>query len=331
MGVADYLPYLEAGTGILGLFDQQRLEAEARTAEEQKFAEMMGRLTGLRGRAGRELEGLGTQVRSDIGKAFTAQRGAAQQNLVSRGLVGTTVQPGVMAGITSEETDAYQRLEESLARERMGVDFNITGSELGVLSSQSTEPGRSILLDLSQLINSLRPAPAAPEPPGTDYAALGIQGGAQLGSTAILAHALKAAAGGCLDAVHTTVETPDGAQNLGNIVQGDWVKNAEGMYREVIAVDIGWPKSKDRSFVHLITDGGPTIIATPEHVIEGRPAGEYNTGDTLGDHEITQILPLGYRLCGDILLSDHSEYLANDFRVRSMFPVDHEPTTDATD
>lgn len=81
---------------------------EARQANLQRYEE------------GLELLGqMGEQRREDIGQEFTGLRSRTRQELVSRGLTGTTVLPTLQTGISEAEQDTLGRLEEQLLQQRL--------------------------------------------------------------------------------------------------------------------------------------------------------------------------------------------------------------------
>ena len=66
------------------------------------------------------LEGMGETAKQDIEREFQGRSTQANQDLVSRGLTGTTVAPTVQAGITRAKTQEQGRLAEQLRREQIG-------------------------------------------------------------------------------------------------------------------------------------------------------------------------------------------------------------------
>jgi len=99
-GNADVTSYAE---------EVERARQEARESNESRYQEI---LTGM--------EGLGRQEARDISRRYRGLRSGAEQDLISRGLAGTTVLPGVRALYGREETAALSRLNARLARERFG-------------------------------------------------------------------------------------------------------------------------------------------------------------------------------------------------------------------
>lgn len=73
--------------------------------------------------------GGGVQERRDINTQFDSARSAAQADLTNRGLMATSVQPGVTGSIERNRADALGGLNSRLRQERFGMD--IGGLNLG--------------------------------------------------------------------------------------------------------------------------------------------------------------------------------------------------------
>ena len=67
------------------------------------------------------VEGLGDQAKKDIRQDWGNFQSAGQQDLVSRGLAGTTMRTGVSQAATKGMSTNIARLNESLRREQMGA------------------------------------------------------------------------------------------------------------------------------------------------------------------------------------------------------------------
>jgi hypothetical protein len=77
-----------------------------------------------------ELDRLGKQQREDVNRQYDVARASASQDLVSRGLAGTTALQGSLRGIESERFRDIRRLEDQLTRERLGYDIGLSGDLL---------------------------------------------------------------------------------------------------------------------------------------------------------------------------------------------------------
>lgn len=85
------------------------------------------------------LNGLGNRARTDLGQRYTAARGAADNDLTTRGLGNTTVRNSVMSGIGSQENQDFQRLEEGLRREQLGYSTQLSGDYLQSLLASAAQ------------------------------------------------------------------------------------------------------------------------------------------------------------------------------------------------
>ena len=96
----EFLDYLD---------EVQRVQEETRLANEDRYEEIL-----------EGYEEMGGQERADIRSRYAGLASRGQQDLISRGLVGTTVLPGMRSLWAREETGAVGRLEERLRGERLG-------------------------------------------------------------------------------------------------------------------------------------------------------------------------------------------------------------------
>ena len=92
---------------------------------EQRLAESM-----------RMLEGLGKQQKKDLRQRYQAREGAGMQDMVSRGLTGTTILPTMRMGYQREHESELGRLDESLRQQRLGVYGSLTG-EMAAASGEN--------------------------------------------------------------------------------------------------------------------------------------------------------------------------------------------------
>lgn len=187
---------------------------------------------------------------------------------------------------------------------------------------------------------------------GTGAAALGT---AAAGSAATwgttLGTGLAATGGFCVED-SAILSTPDGGKTLAEIKVGDEVKNNRGQWRKVkrkeyifpigsgawtvvlsaagsedvvLPREAVWPKlPEENCFVRLSTASG-SITTTKDHVVAGKPAGDWKEGDTIswgyGVVSIEKIDNHAMMACGDIELEDGSQYMANGFPVSTMLKL----------
>jgi hypothetical protein len=117
-----------AGTQMLSdlMNEFQTAQDEATQANLERYEQVFGMYEDLRTRALEGMEGFGAAARSDIERGAQTQRTQMQQDLVSRGLTGTTILPAMEAGISAEEQRSLTQLNESLAQQAMNLDIGLT-------------------------------------------------------------------------------------------------------------------------------------------------------------------------------------------------------------
>ena len=87
------------------------------------------------------LQGQGQQEAIDIQRRYGELGAANQQDMVNRGLTGTTIMPTMRQGIAREQEGALSRLNERLINQRIGMDSQLSGDAL----SAQERLGQSIL------------------------------------------------------------------------------------------------------------------------------------------------------------------------------------------
>ena len=145
----------------------QDAQAEANKANEARFQDIMG----MYGGEGQSMWDLSSQFgqgeRRRISQGMKQAQGQAEQDLISRGLGGTTVRSAVRRGIRSSAEDATQDLEDRVARQRM----DIIGGRAGV-TERRTDAGPDAGLFAQMMMG------AANQPTTTGVGGAGGIGGA---------------------------------------------------------------------------------------------------------------------------------------------------------
>ena len=106
---------------------------EAKAANEARY---QGILQGYRDRYDRGigiLEGMGDQSRRDIDASYAGQASRMGQDMVGRGLSGTTVAQSMQMGVERERQGAVGRLDESLRQQHLQTDAQLSGDKLGFM------------------------------------------------------------------------------------------------------------------------------------------------------------------------------------------------------
>ena len=153
-----------AAGGAMGVpQDYQRAYEEAKAANEERYKNI---LTGYQDRSNQyqegaaglrddvlggydaryqrnmnALQGQGQQEAIDIQRRYGELGAANQQDMVNRGLTGTTIMPTMRQGIAREQEGALSRLNERLINQRLGLDSQLSGDAL----SAQERLGQSIL------------------------------------------------------------------------------------------------------------------------------------------------------------------------------------------
>ncbi|GIW60042.1 MAG: hypothetical protein KatS3mg087_1108 [Patescibacteria group bacterium] len=83
------------------------------------------------------LEGLGTQALKDVERAYAEKEGALHQDLVSRGVTGSTVSPAVRTVLEREKQDAIGRVKESVRNQLVNTYLQTTGDAIKSASDLS--------------------------------------------------------------------------------------------------------------------------------------------------------------------------------------------------
>jgi hypothetical protein len=93
------------------------------------------------------LSGMGAQSRQDIQQRGFEAKATRGQDLVARGLTGTTIKPAMERGVDQDMEAQLARLDESLRRERVGYQTQLEGDRLSFMERRTDEQP-----DLNQMI-----------------------------------------------------------------------------------------------------------------------------------------------------------------------------------
>ncbi len=128
--------------------------------------------------------------------------------------------------------------------------------------------------------------------------------------------------GACIDE-SCRIVTRAGPRSIGDIRIGDEVLTPSGEFRRVIDKDFGrvW-NQRLNDYVRISTPDG-SIVLTRDHIIGGRPAGEWGDGGAMslqnGEVASVTIRPASSEVSGDLRLEGDADYVtAHGFVVGSM-------------
>lgn len=338
----DIFKLIELVLGAGGITEQSKFDEEARQLGIERYDEAEALSVGLRGRVlpnierlGSEqmkmLEGSGVQQKKDVSRRAKTRLAGVQSNIQRRGLGNTTVGASMAKGFGEYEEDQLARIDEQVRQERMQthgywgllgetMDVDLTGQQIGIKAGYAIPPQQSPLLAYSELSGRMVRPPEPPEPPGTDWGATAVTSGVALKGAGIMAGPAAAPLlSMCIDG-DAIVVMPDKTRRLKDIKVGDKVLNSRGEFVEVVWRDYGYP-AEVNEYVEL-SCGASRLIATTDHHIGGKPAGEWRSGEEMQFYNkkrlIEGVQKVHWVLCGDIRLADDSDYIANGFVVTSQ-------------
>lgn len=119
------------GGAYQGAFD------EAKTANLKRYEEILGEFQTMYERVMAQQTGLGEQAKADVRQRYTNLASRGQADLVSRGLVGSTILPTMRTGYERETSADLRRVDEQLRREATGLDVSLTGQRLGFMERRT--------------------------------------------------------------------------------------------------------------------------------------------------------------------------------------------------
>ena len=110
---------------------------QSKDANEKRFAAAYTGAAQVYANTMADLAGLGAQEAKDISQSYANAAQAGHQDLVRRGVTGSTIAPTMRLGYQRESTDALSRLSERLRRERIGYQNQAAGTIFNLLQSRS--------------------------------------------------------------------------------------------------------------------------------------------------------------------------------------------------
>jgi hypothetical protein len=120
-----------------------------------------------------EIAKLGGAARTRIARKGVGERGRIEQDLMSRGLGNTTIRESALAGQQERETLSGIELDESLGRQRAGIDIAEAGNQtrIGGMMASAIEGRTDAGPNLSLYSSLLQSAAANQQPAGGKYTA----------------------------------------------------------------------------------------------------------------------------------------------------------------
>ena len=130
---------------LIAEFKQQ--EEAAKAANLERFGQVVGGFEQLKADIG-----TGEQARADIGETFRRAEARGQSALVRSGLSSTTIAPTVSVRTGVEEASALGRLNETIRREKVGIETQRLG---GIERREDTGPSQSLFVQLQQQLGNV--------------------------------------------------------------------------------------------------------------------------------------------------------------------------------
>ena len=123
---------------------------EARKAQDAKFGAAYEGTAQNYQEIMDSLEGAGKQQKIELRQNYSNAGNAAQNDLIQRGVSGSTVKPAVQMGYQRQQNNAMNTLNENLTRERIGYKNDAFKQIIGVLGARS-DPYPSLPNHLSSI------------------------------------------------------------------------------------------------------------------------------------------------------------------------------------
>lgn len=111
----------------------------ANAANEARYQQGMEGHNAWRARTNELLDQLGNQQKADVNESYNTLAGKTRQNMISRGLTGTTVQDAMLTGVERERSKSLARVDEQLARERLDAEGKAFYEQMGFLERREDE------------------------------------------------------------------------------------------------------------------------------------------------------------------------------------------------
>ena len=109
------------------LTEMQKAQDEAKSANERRYQEILGLYQQRQGDVMGHIDQMGVQAQSDIGMAGRQAYGTGVQDLVSRGLTGTSNLQNLGRAVAGDTSSQYQRLAAQLGGLKAQTLSGLTG------------------------------------------------------------------------------------------------------------------------------------------------------------------------------------------------------------
>lgn len=299
------------------------------------------------------LKGMGDQEMKDINTRFNNMAGGLQQDMVGRGLTGSTVMPGMRMGLERERSDALGSARERIRAQTMAADAGLSGDALqaqrsgammGIDATSQASAGnlnatmnlrgmdQNMMKDrlnwISQKEDSFQQTPlsvyeglgrGASDPPNMEADSSGLWGpAASTGGAALGAFttATIMAAGVCISGdSQVRINHNDNTVHIDTVKTGDLVFDGKGWVgiKEVGVCPADQHNSDEDRWRKLVLGDGRSIKGTTNHIVEGLTIKLWANYPNIA-RVLTEDPFDGY----DLILSGGDHYEANGLKVQCM-------------
>lgn len=115
---------------------QGKMDA-ANTANESRYQQGLAGYNDMLNNANTTLDSISGQAKKDIAQNYTNLGAQAQQNLVGRGLTGTSVPLNMNMKLASQQSGDLSRLADQTAQQRLQYQTGIQGDKLGFIERRN--------------------------------------------------------------------------------------------------------------------------------------------------------------------------------------------------
>lgn len=124
-------------TGNQLIADMTKAQAEAKAANEARYQEILGGYDQRYGDVMQSISGLGQTARDDLTERYRQASARGKQDMVDRGLTGTTVMPNMQRGYDRDYNRGLGGIEESLRRQQADTQANLQGDRLAFMERRT--------------------------------------------------------------------------------------------------------------------------------------------------------------------------------------------------
>ena len=124
---------------------------EAKASNEARYADILSQYQTMYDTTMGRLEGLGTTQIADATRRWDAAGTKVGQDMVSRGLSGTTILPTMALGVERDKSADIARITDELEQKKIGIGTGLKSAQLGFMERREDPyPNMSDVFTLAQ-------------------------------------------------------------------------------------------------------------------------------------------------------------------------------------